>query len=150
MKYAVTILMLQSLNEKLSNMNEMFEMAKKLVDDQKEKCLLLKVHNELLKADNAALKLRKALLEKAEKEARAEDEASPKDEKDELLDMKVEECGFCIRTTKTLQHNDIKTVRDIVRLNKTDLLKFHNAGRKTLTEIDDFLYEKGLGWGMEV
>ena len=46
--------------------------------------------------------------------------------------------------------NGIDTILDLCRLKKTDWLRFRNGGKKSLTELDDFLEKHGLEWGMEV
>jgi DNA-directed RNA polymerase alpha subunit len=46
--------------------------------------------------------------------------------------------------------NDIKTVRDLVRLHRTDFLKLRSTGKKTCKEIDEFLLDHDLRWGMDV
>jgi DNA-directed RNA polymerase alpha subunit len=41
-------------------------------------------------------------------------------------------------------------MRDLVRLQKTDWLKFRTSGKKSLTELDDFIKDHDLKWGMNV
>ena len=66
------------------------------------------------------------------------------------LGQKVEELDLSVRTRNILKANSIDTIRDICRLNKTDLLKFRNGGKKALTELDNFLTAHNLTWGMNV
>jgi hypothetical protein len=49
-----------------------------------------------------------------------------------------------VRALNCLKSAEIKTVSDLIRLKKTDLLKFRNFGRKTLREIEDLLDDNGL------
>ena len=51
-----------------------------------------------------------------------------------------------VRTLNILIAAGIKTVEDLTKLHKTDVLKFRNAGRKTLIELDDFFDKHGLEW----
>lgn len=67
-----------------------------------------------------------------------------------LLDQRLENMNLKIRTINVLQAENIVTVRDLVRLNKTDILKLRNSGRKTFWELDDFFKEHNLYWGMKV
>ena len=67
-----------------------------------------------------------------------------------LLSQKVEEIDLSVRTRSILKKNGIDTILDICRLKKTDWLKFRDAGKKSLTELDDFLTAHNLTWGMSV
>ena len=49
-----------------------------------------------------------------------------------------------------MKANGIDTILDLCRLKKTDWLRFRNGGKKSLTELDDFLTKHGLEWGMEI
>ena len=60
------------------------------------------------------------------------------------------EFGFSVRAVGIMRKNGIKTVRDLCRLHKTDWVKFHQAGKKTFKEVDDFLTAHNLSWGMDV
>ena len=67
-----------------------------------------------------------------------------------IFDKKLCDCDLCNRTKAILDQNNIKTVRTLCWLNKTDVLKFRNAGKKTLNELDDFLEDHGLSFGTDV
>ena len=67
-----------------------------------------------------------------------------------LLSQKTEELDLSVRTRNLLKANGIDTVRDLCRLKKTDWLKFRNGGKKSLTELDDFMAAHNLTWGMNV
>ena len=41
-------------------------------------------------------------------------------------------------------------IRDRVKLNRNDLLKFRNFGKKSLTELDELLASLNLKFGMDV
>ena len=71
-------------------------------------------------------------------------------EMEALLNAKTEELNLTVRTLNLLKANGIDTVRDLCRLKKTDWLKFRNGGKKSLTELDDFLTDHNLTWGMNV
>ena len=81
---------------------------------------------------------------------RAENRQKLSPEMTALLSQKVEELDLSVRTLSCLRAAELETVRDICRCQKTDLLKFRNFGKKSLTELDDFLTKHGLEWGMEI
>ena len=67
-----------------------------------------------------------------------------------MFDKKIVDLNLCNRTKIILDRNEVYTVRDLCQYAKTDILKFRNAGKKTLTELDDFLEEHGLGFSIDV
>ena len=91
-----------------------------------------------------------ALIKELRGTDKLDDVAKPKHQKDDLLNRKLMDFPFSVRSLNLLTANDIITVRDLVKLNKTDWLKFRNGGKKSLMELDDFITEHGLSWGMNV
>ena len=85
---------------------------------------------------------------KEEEKADPSEQLSP--EMKALLSQKVENLDLSVHTRSLLKANGINTVLDLCRLNKTDWLKFRNGGKKSLTELDDFLTAHNLTWGMDV
>ena len=67
-----------------------------------------------------------------------------------LLDQNLVNMNLKVRTLNILHSGNIEKVRDLARLNKTDVLKLRNSGKKTLWELDDFLKDNNLCWGMNV
>lgn len=67
-----------------------------------------------------------------------------------LLSQKVENLDLSVHTRNLLKANGINTLLDLCRLNKTDWLKFRNCGKRSLRELDDFLTDHNLTWGMDV
>lgn len=67
-----------------------------------------------------------------------------------LLSQKVEELDISVRTCNLLKANGIDTILDLCRLKKTDCLKLRNIGKKSFMELDDFLTDHNLTWGMNV
>lgn len=67
-----------------------------------------------------------------------------------LLSQKVEELDLSVRTCNLLKANGIDTILDLCRLKKTDWPKFRNGGKKSLTELEDFLTAHNLTLGMDV
>ncbi len=67
-----------------------------------------------------------------------------------ILDAKLEDQDFAIRTLNVLRCAELVTVRDLVRYKRTDLLKFRNFGKVSLRDIDEWLERHDLQWGMDV
>lgn len=67
-----------------------------------------------------------------------------------LLKMSVDELELSVRSHNCLKNANIKTIGDLVRLEEQELLKFRNFGRKSLSELQKILEEKGLHFGMDV
>lgn len=67
-----------------------------------------------------------------------------------LLRMNVDELELSVRSSNCLKAANIKTIGDLVRREEQDMLKFRNFGRKSLTELNKILEERGLKFGMEI
>ena len=55
-----------------------------------------------------------------------------------------------VRALNCLKAADVETLGDLVQFNKTDLLKFRNFGKKSLTELDDLLEGLNLSFGTDI
>ena len=69
---------------------------------------------------------------------------------DEMLDRSLNDFPLSVRTLAILRVNGITTVRELVRLHKTEVRRFRNAGGKTISELTDFIESHHLQWGMDV
>lgn len=67
-----------------------------------------------------------------------------------LLKMSVDELELSVRSHNCLMAANIKSIGDLVRRDESEMLKFRNFGRKSLTELTKILEEKGLHFGMDV
>ncbi|MBX2972388.1 MAG: DNA-directed RNA polymerase subunit alpha [Flavobacteriales bacterium] len=67
-----------------------------------------------------------------------------------LLKTKLVDMDLSVRALNCLKAADIETLGDLVSFNKNDLLKFRNFGKKSLTELEDLVENKGLSFGMNV
>lgn len=125
---------------------------------------------ERMKIDNAELKgcvktLRQELeaYRKAEQDLKdmntAEyiEDIKKKDEMLKLFGTRLVDCDISVRALNCLRYyrdlegsKDIETIGDLCKLHKTDLLKQRNFGKKSLIELDDFLEDRGLSFGMDV
>ncbi len=67
-----------------------------------------------------------------------------------MLKMNVEELELSVRSSNCLRAADIKTLADLVQKSETEMLKYRNFGRKSLTELSQILIEMDLSFGMDV
>lgn len=56
-------------------------------------------------------------------------------------------CNLSVRAICSCKSIGIETVLDLVSYKKVDLQRFRNFGKKTVTELDDFVADNGLEWG---
>ena len=84
------------------------------------------------------------------------DEKHEKDEFDEevlrmrqLLKSRLVDLDLSVRALNCLKAAEIETLGDLVQYNKSDLLKFRNFGKKSLTELEALLDMKNLSFGMD-
>ncbi len=84
------------------------------------------------------------------------DEKHDNDEFDEevlrmrqLLKTKLVDLDLSVRALNCLKAAEVETLGDLVQFNKTDLLKFRNFGKKSLTELENLLDVKNLNFGMD-
>lgn len=68
----------------------------------------------------------------------------------QLLKTKLVDMDLSVRALNCLKAADVETLGDLVQYNKTDLLKFRNFGKKSLTELDDLLANLNLSFGMDI
>ncbi len=68
----------------------------------------------------------------------------------QLLKTKLVDMDLSVRALNCLKAADVETLGDLVSYNKNDLLKFRNFGKKSLTELEDLVDNKGLSFGMNV
>ena len=65
----------------------------------------------------------------------------------QLLKTKLADMDLSVRALNCLKAANVETLGDLVQYNKTDLLKFRNFGKKSLTELDDLLESLNLTFG---
>lgn len=87
----------------------------------------------------------------AAKETTEEGEALvPASQLEEKLDKSIEELELSVRSFNCLEAAGIKTIRDLVQKSESEMLKYRNFGRKSLTEIKNILKEMGLSFNMKL
>ena len=67
-----------------------------------------------------------------------------------LLKTKLVDMDLSVRALNCLQSAQLETLGDVVSIHKSDLLKFRNFGKKSLSELEDLVKSKGLEFGMKV
>ena len=70
----------------------------------------------------------------------------------QLLKTKLTDAtlNLSVRALNCLKAADVETLGDLVQYNKTDLLKFRNFGKKSLSELDDLLEGLNLSFGTDI
>ena len=67
-----------------------------------------------------------------------------------LLKTSLADLDLSVRAYNCLKAAEIKTLGELVNYHIDDLLKFRNFGKKSLSELEEFVREKGLNFGMDV
>lgn len=67
-----------------------------------------------------------------------------------LLKTTIADLDLSVRAYNCLKSADIKTLGDLVKLEISDMMKFRNFGKKSLTELEQLVAEKNLSFGMDV
>ena len=68
----------------------------------------------------------------------------------QLLKTKLVDMDLSVRALNCLKAAEVDTLGDLVSFNKNDLMKFRNFGKKSLTELDELVHNKGLSFGMDL
>lgn len=67
-----------------------------------------------------------------------------------LLKTKLTDLDLSVRALNCLNAAEIKTIGDLVTYDVSDMLKFRNFGKKSLTELEEMLQGKSLSFGMNI
>lgn len=68
----------------------------------------------------------------------------------QLLKTKLVDLDLSVRALNCLKAAEVETLGELVAYNKADLMKFRNFGKKSLTELDELVANKGLQFGMDL
>ena len=68
----------------------------------------------------------------------------------QLLKQKLVDMDLSVRALNCLKSAEVETLGELVVYNKTDLLKFRNFGKKSLSELEELLSSLGLSFGMDI
>ena len=67
-----------------------------------------------------------------------------------LLKTSLNDLDLSVRAYNCLKAADIKTLGDLVSIEISDMMKFRNFGKKSLTELEELVDNKGLSFGMDL
>jgi DNA-directed RNA polymerase subunit alpha len=67
-----------------------------------------------------------------------------------VLKTPLADMDLSVRAYNCLKAADIKSLGDLVQLDMSDMMKFRNFGKKSLTELENLVEEKGLTFGMDL
>lgn len=67
-----------------------------------------------------------------------------------LLKTSIEDLNLSVRAYNCLKSANINSISELVEKDESELLKFRNFGRKSLTELIEVIEEKNLHFGMDV
>ena len=67
----------------------------------------------------------------------------------QLLKTELVEFGLSVRALNCLKTAEVFTLGELVSFKKSDMLKFRNFGKKSLTELEELVAEKGLTFGYD-
>ncbi|MEN7546549.1 DNA-directed RNA polymerase subunit alpha [Rapidithrix thailandica] len=67
-----------------------------------------------------------------------------------LLKTPLSDLDLSVRAYNCLKAADVKTLGDLASLEISDMMKFRNFGKKSLTELEQLMADKGLTFGMDV
>ena len=83
-----------------------------------------------------------------------EEEEEEEEEEDtefkDLISKPITELELSVRSSNCLEAATIKTIGDLVRRTESQMLKYKNFGKKSLTEINSILASMSLSLGMDV
>ena len=68
----------------------------------------------------------------------------------QLLNQKLVDMDLSVRALNCLKAAEVVTLGELVKYHRSDLLKFRNFGKKSLTELDELLEKNGLAFGMDI
>jgi len=67
-----------------------------------------------------------------------------------ILKTPLADLDLSVRAYNCLKAAEIKTLGELVNYHIDDLLKFRNFGKKSLSELEEFVRDRGLHFGMDV
>ena len=68
----------------------------------------------------------------------------------QLLNQRLVDMDLSVRALNCLKAAEVDTLGQLVKYHRSDLLKFRNFGKKSLTELDELLEKNGLAFGMDI
>lgn len=82
--------------------------------------------------------------EKLKKQIEQIELENSKTDRQRLMETCIVDLDLSVRALNCLKQAEVSTIGDLMKMSKFDLLKFRNFGRKSMQEIEEMLYSKGL------
>lgn len=111
---------------------------------QLEELVCLKAENNTLKAEIYDIRQQLIMQEGERKDEQPEGNIPTS-----VFSLRLIDCNLPVRVLNVAKEANIETVADLVQHSKEDLMKLRNCGRKSLSELDDFVDSMGLEWEMD-
>lgn len=67
-----------------------------------------------------------------------------------ILSSRLIDYGLSVRTLNVMKAYDIETVGELVSHSRDEVERFRNLGRKSVYQLEEFVRQLGLDWGMEI
>ena len=103
----------------------------------------LKQENNSLKEEIKNVKMQ-LIMQEGEKEEEQSVDIPPS-----VFSIRLVNCNLPVRVLNVTKAADIDTIGDLVQYSKSEMVKFRNFGKKSLMQLDEFIHEMGLEWGMD-
>jgi DNA-directed RNA polymerase subunit alpha len=68
----------------------------------------------------------------------------------QLLKTNLTEFGLSVRALNCLKTAEVYTLGELISFKKADMLKFRNFGKKSLSELEELIKDKGLTFGFDI
>ena len=68
----------------------------------------------------------------------------------QLLNSRLADMDLSVRALNCLKAAEVETLGQLVAFHRSELLKFRNFGKKSLTELDELLEKNNLSFGMDL
>lgn len=108
-----------------------------------EELVGLKQENNSLKEEIKNVKMQ-LIMQEGEKEEEPLEDVPPS-----VFSIRLVNCNLPVRVLNVTKAADIDTIGDLVQYSKFEMFKFRNFGKKSLVQLDEFIHEMGLEWGMD-
>lgn len=104
-----------------------------------------------LKQENNSLKeeIKNVKMQLIMQEGEKEEEELSEDVPPSVFSIRLVNCNLPVRVLNVTKAADIDTIGDLVQYSKLEMVKFRNFGKKSLMQLDEFIHEMGLEWGMD-
>lgn len=140
--------------ERICNIAEEFELSRERVRQIVIKAIRkfnyaieeladLKQENNSLKEEIKNVKMQ-LIMQEGEKEEEHSEDVPPS-----VFSIRLVNCNLPVRVLNVTKAADIDTIGDLVQYSKFEMVKFRNFGKKSLMQLDEFIHEMGLEWGMD-